>query len=140
MGRLEAIQARDVLYSLLLGRMTVILKEPAFHATYLTGDMSPMVINSRRAWGVNVSHPGEKDVVLWISEEKRLLMKLERSLQISEMKTVKLEEFFDDYREVNGIPRAFRRETLIDGKKISESRTTEIKLYERLDDKLFARP
>jgi hypothetical protein len=140
MSTVEMTQAKDLLHAFKVARMTSIPNDRTYQLTNLQQAMNAAMIGDQRAWGINVAVKGEKNVVLYIGDDKKLLLKLERNLQVDAKKTAKLEEFFSDYREVNGVQRAFKRLTLIDGNKVSESKSNEINLYEQVDEKRFERP
>jgi hypothetical protein len=136
MNRIEVLQARDLLHALRVSRLTGIPNDRDCQLTSL----NPAMVDGRRALGVKVSSRGEKDVVLWIGQERKFVLKLERDLQVDDKRSLKREELFSDFREVGGIVRAFKRTTIVDGKKFSESTSSEIRLYPRIDEKVFAKP
>lgn len=140
MGEREIALAKDMLHAYRVSRLTVIPNDRGFKLMNLNSASNPSVIDGVRAWEIKVSFKGEKDVVLCIGDQKKLLIKVQRDLQLDDKKTLKLEESFSDYKEVNGVQRPFKRSTTLDGKKTNESKATEIKLFEQLDDKEFAKP
>jgi hypothetical protein len=133
-------QARDTLHAYKVARMTQIPNDREFKLVNKNMASNPSMIDGARAWGIQVSYRKEKDVVLWIGDEKKLLLKLERTIESGKMKMVKLEESFSDYKEINGVQRPMKRIVYMDGKKSVESKATELKLLEQLDEKEFAKP
>ncbi len=140
MSALELVQARDLLHSFKVARMTPVVNDQAFHWTNISGTSDPLLVEGVPAWCLKATCKDEKDVVLCINVESKRLQKLERVLQVDAKTSVRLEEIFSDYHEVQGIQRAHKRITLIDGKKISESRSTNVRLFEQIDDNVFRKP
>ena len=120
-----------------MSRLTPLFRDRAYQPAML--DITA-TIDGVRARGVKITCKGEKDIVVWIGEDKNLILKLDRVLQIDEQKTAKMEEFFSDYREIGGVQRPMRRITAIDGKKAIDLRVVDIKLYEQVDPKMFEKP
>ena len=50
------------------------------------------------------------------------------------------ESFFDDYKTIQGARLPHRLTTLSDGKKTAEIRITAVKMFDKLDDSIFAEP
>jgi hypothetical protein len=140
MSALELTQARDLLHSFKVARMTPVVKDQAFQLTNISGSSDPLLVEGVPAWCIKVTSKDEKDVVLCINVESKRLQKLERILQVDAKSSVRLEEIFSDYREVQGVQRSHKRITLIDGKKISESRSTNVQLFDKIDEGIFHKP
>jgi hypothetical protein len=136
----EIIQSKDRLHSFNMARLTPLFRDRAFEPAMLDKTASPATIEGMRARGIKVACKGEKDVVLWIDEQKNLVVKIERALQVDDRKVAKMEEFFSEYKEIGGVLRPMRRTSSIDGKKAIDLTIVDIKLYEQIDSKMFEKP
>jgi hypothetical protein len=134
------MQSKDTLHAYRVARMTQIPNDREFKLVNKNIASNPSLIDGVRAWGIQVSYPKEKDIVLWIAADKKLLLKVERMQQSGDKKAVPVSESFSEYKEVNGVQRPARRVLVVDGKKSMESKATEIKLLEQIDEKEFAKP
>lgn len=133
-------QSKDTLHAYRVARMTQIPNDREFKLVNKNIASNPSIIDGVRAWGIQVSYPKEKDVVLWIADKEKLLLKMERMQQNAEKKMFLVAESFSDYKEINGVQRPMKRIVFMDGKKSMESKATEIKLLEQIDEKEFAKP
>ena len=50
------------------------------------------------------------------------------------------EQFFSDYKQFAGIPRATRIRFELDGQVQMQTEITEYQVYDKLDDRIFAKP
>lgn len=97
-------------------------------------------IDNRDAIGIRVSHKVHPDITLLFDKQTGLLVKSERTSVFPAGKEVNWEEFFADYREVDGVKVPFKIVRKRDGKVDWESEISELKLLEKLDDSVFAQP
>jgi len=98
-------------------------------------------IKLKPAVGVRVSHKGFRDINLFFDKDKGLLVKAEyRALDPLTMKEVGREEYFSDYKEVNGVQTAHKMVIFHDGEKFLDLEITEVRFLEKHDDGTFAKP
>jgi acetyl esterase/lipase len=98
-------------------------------------------IDDRAAVGVRVACPGERDVKLYFDAETGLLAKVERRIFDDVAKKVVVqEEFYRDYRDVEGLPTAMKQVWHRDGKKALEMTFTDIHYPKKIDLDVFADP
>jgi hypothetical protein len=113
------------------------LRSPSLHFKLLDETR----VGGRPAVGVEVTSKGHRAVRLFFDRERGLLLKSETRLKdVASDKEVAHEEFYSDYREVQGVQLPMHVETRRDGRRYSESRRSDVKLLEKLDDKLFNEP
>jgi hypothetical protein len=114
------------------------LKGEGFTLTLLKGEAK---INKRPALGLKVERKGYNPLRLYFDKESSLLVKLVSKVRDEENETELLEEeYFANFKDVQGTKQAFRVVTRVGGKLTEELEVTELRLYERLDPKLFAKP
>jgi hypothetical protein len=129
-------EAKESMYIHHLG-MLYPLEDKAFKLTPL-GEIK---VGDKAAVGVKVGHKDHRDVNLLFDKKTNLLLKIET--QVKDPKTdkeVTQEMVFDDYKEVDGIPLAKKVVITRDGKKFVEAETTETKIVDKHDAKLFEKP
>jgi hypothetical protein len=98
-------------------------------------------VGDRPSVAVEATAKGHRPVKLFFDKESGLLLKSEtREKDVRTDKERTREEFYSDYREVQGVKVPMKIEVQRDGRRYSESRRTDVKLLEKLDDKLFAEP
>jgi hypothetical protein len=113
------------------------LKDKAFQLTSL-GEVR---VNDRPALGIKVEHKGHGAVQLYFDKETALLRKLSRKAKdLQNGKEVDQETLFDNYKDVQGVKQPAKIEIKRDGQAYFDVDMTEIKLQEKLDDALFAKP
>jgi hypothetical protein len=97
-------------------------------------------VNDRPCTTVKVAVKGHKDLILSFDKETGLLVKTEHFLTDPNGKDVKQEEFFSDFKEVEGYKRPMKIAYHRDGKKIIEAEITEVKYYDKIDEREFGKP
>jgi len=99
-------------------------------------------VYGREAVGLRVSRKGHRDVTLSFDKASGLLLRTEcvvKDLDSGGRELV-VETLYDDYRPVDGVQVAHRFTIRRDGRLYVQSEAVEVKVAEKLDDRLFARP
>ncbi len=89
-------------------------------------------VGDRTAVGLKVSRKGHADVNLFIDKEKGVVLKRE----LGDAGAI-LEVLYSDFKDVQGVQRFHKISYKIFGKPFIEMELSEIKLQEKLDDKVF---
>ena len=98
-------------------------------------------VKDKAAVGVRVSHKGFRDINLFFDKQKGLLVKAEyRALDPLTMKEVGREEYFSNYKEVNGVQTAHKMAIFHDGEKFLDLEVTDVRYLEKHDEGTFAKP
>lgn len=130
-------ETKETMYLHRISRLTNLLRDNSFKLAAL-GESK---INNLTVIGIKVSSAGHKDVHLYFDKTSGLLVKTERrALDSASKKEVLQEEFFSDFKEVNGIRRPMKIVVHQDGKKFMEGEMIDLKQVEKLDDSVFAKP
>jgi len=113
------------------------LKNKEFKLTSLPDAM----VHARAAVGFSVALKDHRDVKMYFDKENGLLVKCERKVWDTENKKAVTEEvLYSDYKTVDGIKVAMKIAFKWDGKPVMEIEASDVRLQEKLDDKLFTRP
>jgi len=114
------------------------LTDKAFTLT----DVAESKVNDRPIVGFKVARKDHRDVTLYFDKESGLLAK--RATKAKDLfqggAEFNEELIYSDYKEVNGVKRPTKVKQLKDGKESMTSTLSDIKLAEKLDDKLFSKP
>jgi RNA polymerase sigma factor (sigma-70 family) len=102
--------------------------------------LAEVTLSGRPAVGVKVAAKGHRDIKLYFDRDSGLLVKREQRLTLPTGGEVTQEEFFSDYKETDGLKVYRKQVTFLDGKKIAEMNTTEIRFLDKISDKEFDRP
>ena len=121
---------RDRLYGEWLGTLLP-LDDDEFRLT----TVMEIVIEGRPAVGVNVAHEDRPDVQMYFDKETFALVKLARKLDGRV-----LEEYYDDYADLDGLVYPKKQVNHGNGSKTSELHTTELKFLDAVEDKTFQEP
>jgi hypothetical protein len=99
-------------------------------------------VGGREAVGVRVERKGFRNVSLFFDKAKGLILKIETRGMDPMGGGVEFtaETFPDDYKKVDGLMIAHKVLIKHDNKKFVEAEVTEVKVSEKLDDKIFAKP
>jgi hypothetical protein len=97
-------------------------------------------VEGQPAIGIRVSHAGRRDVNLFFDKKTRLLVKTETRVKDEETKQEMTEESFLSGYDGKDIQQAFKITVKRDGKLFLEAELSDIKLEEKLDDSVFAKP
>jgi hypothetical protein len=91
--------------------------------------------------GVRVASRGHRDVVLHFDKASGLLVKAERrALDPATLREVAQEEYYGDYKDVDGLKKPMKVTVFKDGKKYMQAEVVEIRYLDRLDDRVFSQP
>jgi hypothetical protein len=114
------------------------LKDKAYKLTAV-GDAE---VDKRPAVGIKVSRAGHQDINLFFDKDTGLLVKTERRVKAREQggMEVNQETWMSDYKDVEGIKVALKFTIKRDGKLFVEGEDSDLKLLEKLDDSVFAKP
>ncbi len=95
----------------------------------------------RAVVGLRVAHKGHKDVELFFDKETGLLAKSRAQVKdVESGKEVTESTLYEQYKEFQGTKQPTKITTLWDGKPREELELTEVRLAEKLPDKVFAKP
>jgi hypothetical protein len=126
---------RDGLYALRVAQLLPGLKAKAFSLSH-AGEIK---IGNTRAVGVRISHRGRADVNLFFDKKAGLPVKSEIRLAVPGGQETTVEYHFNDYKEFDGVKHFSKVTIKADGKALI-TELTEVKVRERLDKSLFAKP
>jgi hypothetical protein len=98
-------------------------------------------VNGVAVVSVRVASRGHKDIVLRFDKASGLLLAAERrTLDPNTLREVVQEEFYGDYKDVEGLKRPMKVTVNKDGKKYMQAEVLEIRYLDKLDDKVFSQP
>lgn len=98
-------------------------------------------IASRKAVGVNVTREGHRPINLFFDKETFRLARTETRVKDETTgQEVTDEATFGEYKLIEGIPQAMKLTIKRNDKPHAEIEVTEVKLSEKLDDSVFAKP
>jgi hypothetical protein len=111
------------------------LKEKGYDLSML----EEIKISEKPALGILVKAKGHRDVKLYFDKDTGLLVKRVNTLNEPDKEVVQ-EVFFSDYQEKDGLKHYRKIVAHRDGKKAIEAKVTELEFFDKLDDKVFAKP
>jgi hypothetical protein len=137
MTKEQLAEAREDQYANSLTRLT-----PLLGADYTLSPLGEVKVDGKPALGVKVEHKGRRDVKLFFDKDSGLLVKMERKATdiLGRGSPYTSEAIFGDYKKTDGVQVPYKVTVRRDGKPYAEYENTEVKLGERLDDKVFAKP
>jgi hypothetical protein len=136
MTKEQVKDTQDTMYVHEVGTL-VPLKDKAFHLAPL-GESK---VGDRAVVGVKVTHKGRPDVNLYFDKDTGLISKVEtRVRDMMTGKEVDQETTYSNYKEVSGVQLPTKIEVKREGKQYVEAEIEEVKLLEKLDDDVFAKP
>jgi hypothetical protein len=97
-------------------------------------------VGDQAVWGVKASAKGRRDVLLFFDKETYLLVKTEHQLNDGGDKEVKQEEFYSDFKDVDGYKRPMKISVRRNGNKLMEAELTDVHYLDKVDDAEFAKP
>ncbi len=113
------------------------LKDTAFMVT----PFGEIEIAGRKAVGVNVAREGRRPINLFFDKETSRLVRTEsRVRDDTTSQEVTEEATYSDYKLIEGTQHPMKITVKRDGKPHADVEVTEIKLAEKLDDSVFAKP
>ena len=122
------------------------------HASYVTSllpikgvgyTLAPLAeakVAGRPAVGVKVSSKGHRDVSLYFDKATGLCVKRAHRILDSSGKEVLQEVVFSDFKDVDGVKHFQKITAFRNGQKMIEGEVTELKFFDKLEEKLFAKP
>jgi hypothetical protein len=117
---------------------------PLLEKGYTLTPIGEVKIGDTPAVGVKVAHKDHRDINLLFDKKTNLIIKIETQVKDltnkDKPKEVTQESFFENYKDVDGIPQPHKMSIKRDGKKFVEAEMTEIKIVDKLEDKLFEKP
>jgi outer membrane lipoprotein-sorting protein len=136
LGKDELAEAKEQAYAAWVVTLAPLKDKQFTFAT--TGEIK---VEKRTALGVKVSSKGHRDVDLYFDKETGMLVKSETRVKDDMSgQEVTEESFPGDYKDVQGTKQPMKFTVKRNGKLHVEGEATEIKLSEKLDASLFAKP
>lgn len=128
---------KETIYAFNLSLLTPLLDDKTFTLTAL-GESK---VNGMAAFGVKVSSKGHKDVRLYFDKGTGLLVKRDyEGLDAGGAKEVPHEEVYSDFKEYEGVVRPRKVVVFQDGKKFLEGEVTDVRFFDKIDPREFAKP
>jgi hypothetical protein len=97
-------------------------------------------VGERTAIGVRVAIKGRKDLRLFFDKASGLLTKSEHTLDDGNGKELVQEEFYSDFRDLQGFKRPIKVAAYRKGVKVMEAELVEVKYYDRFEEAEFKKP
>jgi hypothetical protein len=98
-------------------------------------------VKGKTALEVKVASKGQKDIKLYFDKESLLLVKVSRpGLNLLTMMVVLQEEYYSDYRLVDGVKQPHHFVVYQDGNKFLEGDVTQYTFVPSFEEKLFTPP
>jgi hypothetical protein len=115
---------------------------PLTDKAYKLSSLGESKVGDHAAQGVRVEREGHRAVELFFDKESGLLLKsVTRSkTPMSGDQEFTAEKIYDDYQKVEGLMVARKVTIKHDGKDFADSVVTDVKVSEKLDDNVFAKP
>ena len=133
----QVAEAKHELYSMGVQMLLPLVKDKE----YTLAPLGESEVEKRPAVGVRVTRKGQRDINLYFDKESALLVKSESLVREEETgKEVQQEEFFSNYKEIDGVKHAMKGVVKREGKLFVEGETTELTPSDKLDDGLFGKP
>jgi hypothetical protein len=96
-------------------------------------------VNDRPAVGIKVTRKARPDISLYFDTENKLLVKVSRKGKEAGLDAFK-EDYFSDYKEVDGVRLPFHILRMLDQKKFHDLKVASYKFLGKADDKVFSKP
>jgi hypothetical protein len=123
-------------YAAYVTRLVPLLDEKQF----VLSALDEAKVSDRPARVVKVVSEGHPEVRLYFDKESLLLIKSERQALNWDGKKVLSEEYYADYKDVNGMLFPMRRQSYSGGKKHLDAECTGVKFLEKIDPSEFEEP
>jgi hypothetical protein len=127
-------------------RLVPLLSDRNFNLAPLGEDK----VNGRPVVGVKVTSRGRKELRMYFDKETGLLVKTEHSLDApgerqqptpgTPKKELRQEEYYSDFKDIEGFRRPTKMVVLRDGRKLMEAELVEVKYFSKIDDADFEKP
>jgi hypothetical protein len=130
-------EAREEMHGFEVSQLTPLKKKE-----YKLTPLSESKVGGRPVLGLRVSRKGYRDISLYFDKTTHLVVKMETRAKdlMGGGKEVTSETYFEDYKPVKGLQQPHRIVQKRDGKDYLTGEVTDLKLFEKLDDKVFAKP
>jgi hypothetical protein len=133
----ELAQMKEDLHASYVTSLTPLLADKGFELTTL-GEAK---VDGKAAVGVKVAYKGRKDIKVYFDKESNLLVKVSRPGQDPVDKhAVVQDEFYSNYKVVDGVKQPHRVVVNHDDKKFMEAEILQFEFPASIDAKMFARP
>jgi hypothetical protein len=131
----QVAEAKEDLYA---GRVSTLvpLKEKDFTLAALGEEK----VGGKEAVGIKVSSKGHNDINLYFDKTSGLLVKTQRRVKDMSGQEADQETLNEEFRDVDGLKRAFKITINRDAKKFVELEVSEYKFVDKLEDNLFVKP
>src|SRR5207253_9470400 len=96
-------------------------------------------VNDKPVVGVKVAAENHRELKMFFDKESSLLLKTEHTLDESGKEVVQ-EEYYSDYKEIEGYQRPRKLVVFRQGKKILEAELVEVTYLDKVDETLFTKP
>jgi hypothetical protein len=137
LGAKVLAELKELQYAERVNTLLPLLEERGFELTLLREGQ----INGQPVQGVKVASQAHRDVVLYFDKATNLLVKAERkTLDPATQREIVQEEYYGDYKDVDGLKRPVKITVARDGKKYMQAEVVEIRYLDKLDDKVFSQP
>lgn len=113
---------------------------PLTDKKYVLSSIDEMKVAGEPAAGIKVASKGHRDVKLYFDKDSGLLVKRENQIANEKGELVRLELFYSDFKEFEGVKLYRKAEAFTDGNKFADITITEIKFFDKLGDDVFAKP
>jgi hypothetical protein len=113
---------------------------PLKEKTYTLTSAGEIQVAGRPAVGLKVSAKDHSDVIFFFDKESGLVVKTVRRTQNHKFLDVLTETFYSDYKDLDGVKTAGKVRVIQDGQLHMEVYVTEVKVVDKFEDSLFARP
>ncbi len=102
-------------------------------------------VNDRTVVGVKVTSRGRKELRMYFDKETGLLIKTEHPLDApgqagAARKEVRQEEFYSEFKDIEGFRRPTKMVVLRDGRKLMEAELVDVKYFAHIDNAEFEKP
>jgi hypothetical protein len=130
----QLLEMKEMPYVHRVVHLTAILKDKGYTLTAL----KEIKVNDRATVGVKVASKGHMDISLYFDKANGLLVMTEHRAAYE--KEVTQQEYYSDFKEVNGCKRPMKVVAYKDRKKFMEAEVKDIKQLDSVPDSEFAKP
>jgi hypothetical protein len=128
-------EIRDIMLLNRAARLAPLLADKSIELTAL-GESK---VQDKQVVGVKVHLKNHSDLLMFFNKESGLLVKTQHVLEESGKKITQ-EEFFSEFREVQGYTRPRKTVVYREGKQFMEMREVEVKYLDKVDETIFTKP
>jgi hypothetical protein len=137
LGKEAVEEAQEELY---VSRLTHLV--PLLEDGCKLSPLGEIKVDGKAAVGVRAEHKGHRDVSLYFDKDSGLLARVERRGKdvMGGGGEYTAEATYGDYKKVEGVQVPYKVTIKRDGKRFIEAENNDVKLFEKLDSKLFEKP